>query len=433
MPGRGCAAEAAGGGWGAGEGRVPRVAVIGAGPGGLAAGFALTLAGVAEVTVFERRAQPEDGAEGGGLGLAVGLWNNAWGVLDAFGVAAPLRRDFLRATGTELCATSQGAGAAPLKGFDLKDVFPDMDPEFRYVHRGALRRALEAGLEAAGGAPVQYGSPLASLRTTAHGKVAVAFEGGRSAEFDAVVGADGVRSRVRAALLPEEGPPRYAGYTCWRGLATFPEGVHPGLLPVRQTYGAGVRLGSCAMTGTQVHWFLCANAEPKGAGMRDEVRRRVAGWPGFAEALLAATGDADLVRTDITDRDPLWPWALRDAGPVTLLGDAWHPMTPNLGQGGCVALEDAVSLAKAVAERPGDLAGAFRLYEQRQAPRAAFIVLKSRLVGFLVQLDAPPIVALRDLALATVFNPALAFAHIKYATGKVPWRKLGAAESYLNN
>ena len=409
---------------------LPRVAVVGAGPGGLAVGLALTLSRTADVTVFERRTK----SDGGGLGLAVGLWSNAWGVLDALGVAADLRRDFLRATSTELCnASSTSSHLSPLNRFDLSDVFSDFDPEFRYVHRGALRQVLESGLERAGGRPVEYGSALSSLRTTVRGTVELKFEGGRAAEFDAVVGADGVRSKVRAAVLPgdRDSAVRYSGYTCWRGLATFPDGVDPGLLPVRQTYGAGVRLGSCAMTRTQVHWFVCANAEARGAGMREEVAEKVARWPSFAEALVGATGDADLVRTDISDRDPLWPWALRDAGPVTLLGDAWHPMTPNLGQGGCVALEDALALVKAVAERPGDLAGAFRKYEQRQAPRAAFIALKSRLVGFLVQLDAPAIVALRDIALAKVFNPALAFAHIRYTPGEVPWSP--APDTYINN
>ena len=101
-----------------------------------------------------------------------------------------------------------------------------------------------------------------------------------------------------------------------------------------------------------------------------------------------------ILRNDIYDRDPVDQWG---SGRVTLLGDAAHPMTPNLGQGACQAIEDALVLARCVAEGSG--AASLRRYESERILRTASVVNGSRRVGQMVHIQVPALCGLRDLAL----------------------------------
>ena len=128
------------------------------------------------------------------------------------------------------------------------------------------------------------------------------------------------------------------------------------------------------------------------AGRRREVLYLLAGWYQPARAAVEATADSKILRNDIYDREPLMDWGV---GRVTLLGDAAHPMTPNLGQGACQAIEDALVLARCL-DSGGEVPASLRLYEGRRVRRTAGIVRRSRLVGRLVQLESPLLCRLRD-------------------------------------
>jgi flavin-dependent dehydrogenase len=112
--------------------------------------------------------------------------------------------------------------------------------------------------------------------------------------------------------------------------------------------------------------------------------------------LIEATGEVAILRTDIYDREPLGErWG---EGRVTLLGEAAHPMTPNLGQGACQAVEDAVVLARCL--REAGATAALRRYERLRSDRAAMIVRRARRVGRVGQVENPLLCRLRDRALA---------------------------------
>jgi 2-polyprenyl-6-methoxyphenol hydroxylase-like FAD-dependent oxidoreductase len=113
-------------------------------------------------------------------------------------------------------------------------------------------------------------------------------------------------------------------------------------------------------------------------------------------AVIEATPSESVLRTDIHDRVPVSSWS---RGRVTLLGDAAHPTTPNLGQGGCMAIEDAVTLAHALSSQP-DVARAFALYEERRVARTARIVDDSFKFGKIAQLEGRFSTWLRDLLLS---------------------------------
>ena len=121
-------------------------------------------------------------------------------------------------------------------------------------------------------------------------------------------------------------------------------------------------------------------------------------WHAPIPDVIAATDADGILRNDIYDRDPVEGWG---EGHVTLVGDAAHPMTPNLGQGGCQAIEDGLVLARHLVTEP-DIPTALRAYESERIPRTSFVVTMSRRVGQMGQIGSPTLCRLRDLALGMI-------------------------------
>jgi len=150
--------------------------------------------------------------------------------------------------------------------------------------------------------------------------------------------------------------------------------------------------------GGRVYWFATSNA-PEGqsdpAGDRaTQLLSYFKGWHEPIEGLIRAAAEEAILRNDIYDRDPLGAWG---QGRVTLLGDAAHPMTPNLGQGGCQAIEDAMEFAAQLSAATHVEAG-LRSYESRRIARTSSIVMASRRVGAMGQIESPLLCRLRDFA-----------------------------------
>ena len=235
--------------------------------------------------------------------------------------------------------------------------------------------------------------------------VRLMFADGSQEYADILVGADGLRSRVRAGLFgPEQ--PRYAGYTAWRALVEPKEELLPWGTGF-ESWGRGARFG-CAHAGRRrVYWFATANAPedekdgPPGspAGAKATFLRLFSGWHRPVADLVEVAEEGTILRTDIYDREPLGEhWG---EGRVTLLGDAAHPMTPNLGQGACQAIEDAVVLARCLGEKDAT-AESLRTYERLRSDRAAKVIRRSRRVGMVGQVKNPAKCWLHDRALAMI-------------------------------
>ncbi len=147
-----------------------------------------------------------------------------------------------------------------------------------------------------------------------------------------------------------------------------------------------------------MYWFATKNApegEEEAAGRKGELLARFGGWHEPIPAVINATGESDIHYDGVYYREPVKRWG---EGRVTLLGDAAHPMTPDLGQGACQAIEDAVALAACLAKE-GPVETALKLYEARRADRTAYVVRQSRRLGRLGQLENPLACALRDAVL----------------------------------
>ena len=156
------------------------------------------------------------------------------------------------------------------------------------------------------------------------------------------------------------------------------------------------------MSGGLVYWFATQNTPPGQSDRPGQAKQNLlelfGSWHDPIPALLKASDEPAILRNDIVDRDPLASWG---AGRVTLLGDAAHPMTPNLGQGGCQGIEDALVLARVLSSR-SPVEAALRFYEQQRVARTTPIVLRSRQVGVLGQLENPLARRLRDFVLGCV-------------------------------
>jgi 2-polyprenyl-6-methoxyphenol hydroxylase-like FAD-dependent oxidoreductase len=259
---------------------------------------------------------------------------------------------------------------------------------FVSVHRAELHAALVAGLDPA---TIRLGSRCTGFEQKRN-KVHVRFDDGHEIESDVLVGADGVHSVVRAGLA-DAAPLRYRGYTNWRGVT--PPGSVPLVAEGMDTWGRGGHFGMQPTSGDRILWYAGRNAD---AGGHDDehIRRHLlemfGKWHDPIPAVIEATPTASLVRNDIYD---CWPSRRWSRGSVVLVGDAIHPMTPDLGQGACQAIVDGVALASNLAGGV-DVPAALEAYRRSRYRNAAVAVLFSRIWGGAGQMEGRLTCAIRD-------------------------------------
>ncbi|MBW7459872.1 FAD-dependent monooxygenase, partial [Paenibacillus sepulcri] len=231
------------------------------------------------------------------------------------------------------------------------------------------------------------------------------FENGEEHEAAVLIGCDGVNSVVREQILGFGGSPlQYGGFTALRGIAEFEDSRYPiDLGGGFEAWGPGRRFGFSHLGEGRVFWFGAVNA-PRGTQALPGERKKAAltyfkGWHSPIEAVIAATDEEAILSHDLFDREPLKTWS---SGRVTLLGDAAHPMLPNLGQGGAQAIEDAVMLAyhlRKISISGDDIMSALSAYELSRIPRTTRIVRQSRRMARMVQLEHPAALGLRNMIL----------------------------------
>ncbi|QNE40224.1 NAD(P)-binding protein [Hymenobacter sp. NBH84] len=355
--------------------------IIGAGIGGLTAALALRRQGHT-VQVYE--AAPilcEVGA-----GVVLGL--NAMRALHDLGL-----HEVVRAAGSPIMelhlVDQQGR---QLNHTDTRPFSHRLGFENLGIHRAALQQALLHQLPSH---CLTLACPFERFEVLATGEVRAYFANGSQAVGNALLGADGIRSRARRQLLPGT-EPRYAGYTCWRAVVDASAlGLPTG--HAYETWGRTGRFGYVPLAHGQTYWFACINsAQPRNPQFQRfraaDLRRHFADFHAPIPQLLALTRDDQLLWNDITDLKPITHFA---HGPVLLLGDAAHATTPNLGQGAGQAVEDAAILANCLANQ-SDIREAFQTFEARRHARTTRIVRLSWHLGRVAQLENPTLVRLRN-------------------------------------
>lgn len=352
-----------------------RVVIIGAGIGGLAVAVALRRIGV-EFLVIERAARISE------VGAGLSLWSNAVNALreldlqaDVMASASIIEQQSVRTLAGRVIAQTEFGPISRIAGAPCI-----------CVHRACLQKALLDSL------------PPASIRTGTRcsgfdGSTAI-LETGERIKADVLVGADGISSVVRDGLHGAEAP-RFAGYTCWRGIRQ-----DNGVLPDRSALlviGAGSQFGLWPCGARQLYWFLTKNAPRGTTHSKAEAVALCRNWARPVPEIVEGTREDAILQNDIVDRPPLRWWG---RGAVTLLGDAAHASTPILGQGACQALEDAVVLAHCLSETC-PVGAALRKYEHLRIPRTTAVVRNSRLTGKALQLNSSSLELIRNWVMGT--------------------------------
>jgi 2-polyprenyl-6-methoxyphenol hydroxylase-like FAD-dependent oxidoreductase len=364
------------------------VGIIGGGIGGIAAGVALHRAGIG-VTVYERASRILE------AGAGMMLWPNATRVLRELGVLEQVLPG--AGSSTHFLVLSSGGKVLMSIALGLFDV-PAL-----CARRADLLAALLAALPAD---RIRLGHELTHLEQSGSG-VRLRFANGATEEHGAAIGADGLRSRVRAQLFGHSDP-IYRGYTVWRGVARFNgSAIRRGCNS--ESWGHGKRFGILGMDPGRFTWYAAANV-PEGHvdapdGRKRELLRMFEGWHEPVTELIEATGDSGILKHGAYDLAPLRHWG---AGRVTLLGDAAHPCTPNLGQGGGMAIEDALGLAKCV-QTEVSVERALRRYESLRRRRTSHIQRRSLWMGHIGQWEKRLFVLGRGVV--TGLLPATPFEH----------------------
>jgi 2-polyprenyl-6-methoxyphenol hydroxylase-like FAD-dependent oxidoreductase len=356
--------------------------VVGGGIGGLTTAAALGQAGL-EVALFERRGHASRVQVGTGLNL----WANALQALSQLGLA-----EQVEAKGWHLeWFEHRSARGALLARWAVGEIGRRFGAATISVSRADLHGVLAASLPEG---VVTLGANCIGFSQDEDG-VRGLFDDGREESGDLLIGADGINSVTRARLFPGEGKPRYAGYAAWRGISPARHTLAP-VDTFRLFWGPGLRFGYYHLDPEHLYWFAVANApeeEPGGGlGRQARVRSQFRGWPEPIETMVAATPESLIQWTAIYDRDPIERWS---AGRVTLVGDAAHPMTFNVGQGACQAIEDGVILAGCL-RAEDDVARALRAYESRRTARTAAMMRLARRLGELGRWENPLACLVRD-------------------------------------
>jgi len=348
-----------------------RIAIIGGGIAGLTFARCLTTA-TYDIEIFEKKEQF------GEIGAAISVFPNALCVMDELG----LLEEILQTSGhfkTVYLKTNRGA--------ILSKTEPSSDYPVICIHRADLHGILLKDIDA----KLHTHYSLSDISWLDNGQVRLVFDSGEARVFDAVIGADGIHSAVRKFII-NDGDPIFRGYNIWRGVVKtdFEMGY------ASETFGSGQRVGIVPIKdGVYGWWATCNEAymeDDNPEGTKVKLKRLFGDWHHPVNELIQGT--EHILKNSLIDRKPHKGWS---KGNVILIGDAAHPTTPNLGQGGCMAIEGAYLLAKSI-RKHGLSAAAFSRYEALQYPRSETIVKESLKLGKMGQLENPILIKLRNTA-----------------------------------
>jgi salicylate hydroxylase len=346
-----------------------KILIVGGGIGGLACTLALIRRGI-DVAVYEAAPELRE------VGAGVQIGPNGVHVLHALGLKEALEATQFRAAGKQARFWRTGE---TWDTFDLGAIAQE-----RYgaphilMHRGDLQAALADAIRRERPDAIRLGRRFASLTQDESG-VTLSFADGTTARGSLAIGADGIRSGVRAGLFGKD-QPEFVGIVAWRGLVPM-EALPPQISRTLAVNWLGpnghalhypVRRGelmNIVAFAERSDWQVESWTEQ---GTHEELANDFRGWHADLHEILRRIETP--YKWALMMRPAMACWSV---GRVTLLGDACHPTLPFLGQGAVMAIEDAYVLAACVDRHRDDHAAAFAAYEAERRERTAAIVRRS--------------------------------------------------------
>jgi len=340
------------------------IAIIGAGMGGLTTGIALKKFGH-QVTIYEQAEQILP------VGAAISLWSNGVKCLNYLGLTEQVAK--LGGQMNDL-AYIDGLNGEVMTQFSLAPLIEEVGQRPYPVSRAELQNML---MDAFGRQDIQLGKKMVSIEDKGQ-HVEIGFQDGSTASTELLIGADGTHSMTRQYVLGKQVERRYAGYVNWNGLVEISED----LAPAQQwtTFvGEGKRASLMPVAEQRFYFFfdvpLPAGLENQRSEYKTLLKQYFSGWCPQVQRLIDSIDEQKTNRVEIHDIEPFTQFY---KGRVVILGDAAHSTTPDIGQGGCQAMEDAVYLARALQINTLGLEDALKRYQNKRNERANELLLRAR-------------------------------------------------------
>ena len=340
-----------------------KVIIIGAGMGGLTTGIALQQAGYT-VEIYDRVRELRP------AGAAISLWSNGVKVLNHLGLGQAIAQ----VGGKMDYMTYYDLNGEMLTGFSLQPLINQVGQRPYPVTRTELQQLL---LHAIAPGTVRLGTKCIGVEQDQESVTAI-FENGDRATGDVLIAADGTHSELRNYVMGRNIKRQYVGYVNWNGLVAMSDDLAP-KTSWDMYVGHHQRASLMPVGGDRFYFFLDVPMPQGSLGSaethRDELTIAFKGWADPVQRLIQQLDPTTTTRVEIHDTEPLTTLV---RGRVALIGDAAHSMAPDLGQGGCQALEDAWVLANYLRTTTLGVEDALQRYNIARCDRVANIVDRAR-------------------------------------------------------
>ena len=338
--------------------------IIGAGIGGLTTALAFEKKGI-EYQIFERAAELNE------VGAGIWLAPNALQVLERLDILEEVKLN-----GNSIDRITIGKQDLSPLSDSLQDTIKE---KFGFttvaIHRAKLQKLLFDKIPKD---KMFLNKGFKSFKELDSGKIEVVFNDNSKTETQFLIGADGINSKVRKQLFPDSRK-RYSGQTCWRGIVEMEldkDLSHRGF----ELWGNQIRFGISKIANNKVYWFAVVLSSPNGKDdkvlVKEKLLKMFAGFNPLVTKLIGLSSVANILRNDIYDLEPLLKWHKNN---ICLIGDAGHATTPNMGQGGAQAIEDAHYLSNLIVENSDE--NVFELFQQKRQKKVDLVVNQSWTTG----------------------------------------------------